>query len=166
MINTSSTTATTAQSNTRVYESVTRDEITSLGLGLASQVHTCKQASAYYRDLADRFGPSVAKEILALAKRSVKAHTRAVTDDAKAVRNRLSDGGAVARDTWKGLLADEDVQGRAWARAVYESANCDLLAMVTKYADFVADVTVDGQPVTVVAKRTTRKGADGERESG
>ena len=148
---------------TRTYETLTHEALKAMALEIASQVHTCKEASARYAELADRFGKDVAKEILAVAKTHVKARVQAVTSDAKSVRARLGDGAKVAKDAWNGLLRDEDTQGRMWARAVYESAGCDLEAMAVKFADYVAE-TADGR--TIVAKRTTRKGVSGERESG
>ena len=161
--NTTTTTATTATKVTRTYETLTREEQNAMALEIASQVHTCKEASARYASLADKFGPAVAKEILAQAKAGVKAHVKAVTDDARAVRARLGNGEAVAKDAWNGLLRDESVQGRMWARAVYESAGCDLVAMAVRFADYVHE-GADGE--THVAKRTTRKDANGERVSG
>ena len=165
MENTNNTPKTAKTAKTpRTYETLTREALKAMALEIASQVHTCKEASARYASLADRFGPSVAKEVLAQAKASVKARVKAVTDDAKSVRARLSDGEKVARDAWNGLLRDEDTQGRMWARAVYESAGCSLEDMVLKYADYV--VEVDGE-VALCARRTTRKNpVTGERESG
>ena len=148
----------------RVYESVTREAMAVMALDIAKSVHTCKQASARYAELADRFGKDIAKEILATAKTHVKARVTAVSDDAKSVRARLCDGEKVARDAWNGLLADEDTQGRQWARAVYESAGCSLEDMVLKYADYV--VEIDGVPALCARKTTRKNPLTGERESG
>ena len=148
----------------RTYETLTHEALKALALEVVSQVHTCKEASARYASLADRFGPAVAKEILAQAKASVKARVQAIADDAKSVTDRLKDGEKVARDAWNGLLRDESTQGRMWARAVYESAGCSLEDMVLKYADYV--VEIDGE-VALCARRTTRKNPlTGEHESG
>lgn len=146
----------------RTYETLTREALKAMALEIASQVHTCKQAGERHAVLADRFGPSVAKEILALAKTHVKARVQAVTGDAKSVSARMRDGIAVARDAWNGMLRDKDVQGRKWAQCVYESAGCDLAKLALKYADYVAEMP-DG--TQVVAKRTTRTVGD-ERVSG
>ena len=160
--NTNTNTKTAQQSNTqpRAYESISREGMRIIALNIASQVHTCKEASACYAELADSYGKDVAKEILSIAKTHVKARVQAVTSDAKSVTERLRDGAKIAKSAWNDLLADESVQGRMWARAVYESAGCDLLAMIERYASYV---TADGQ----VARKSTRKDpTTGERESG
>lgn len=164
MENTNNTPKTAKTAKTpRTYETLTREALKAMALEIASQVHTCKQAGERHAQLADRFGPAVAKEILAMAKSHVKARVQAVTGDAKSVSARLRNGEAVARDAWQGVLADKDVQGRKWARIVYESAGCDLLAMAVRFADYVAEMP-DG--TLAVAKRTTRKDANGEPVSG
>ena len=143
-----------------VYVTLTQEERRAVIADILAHVHTCKQANENFSRLADSYGKDVAKDILASVRESVKARVTAVSADAKSVRARLCDGAKVAKNAWDGLLADESVQGRAWARAVYESAGCDLLEMLFRYASFV---TADG----LIARRSTRKDATtGERESG
>lgn len=149
---------------TPAYVTLTQEERNGIIAEILASVHTCKEACAYFAGLADKYGKDVAKEILASVRKSVNARKAAVCGDAKSITDRLKDGEKVAHDAWQGVLRDESVQGRQWARAVYESAGCSLEEMVLKYADYV--VEIDGIPA-LCAKRTTRKNpATGERESG
>lgn len=130
-------TSTNAQAQERTYEECGRELMLALAHDILAQVQTCKQANEHFKQLADKYGKDVAKDILALVRESVKARVTAVRMDASAVVARLQDGERLARLAWNDLLADESAQGRAWARAVYESANCNLLDMLFKYASFV-----------------------------
>lgn len=151
--------AATKAAEARTYITLTREEQLAMARDIAANVHTCKEASARFNALADTYGKDVAKAVLTAAKESIKASAAAVTADAKSVQDCLRDGERIAKAAWADILADESVQGRQWARFVYESAGCNLLAMAKRYADYV---TADGE----LARKSTHKGADGERESG
>lgn len=110
------------------------NEIKNAAIELVKVSTSCKQVSAHYSELVEKYGKKDAVKIRDKAKEMIKAYNETTKENANNVIKALSDGERVAKSIWDVILKDKTIN--KFAVKVWEYCDKDIVKIINTFARY------------------------------